>query len=90
VKLQSKFILAGDLNAKHPFWNSAVAVSNISDQKCLQLFDVNNCEISAPQYSTSYSAARNRDVLDTVVQNNIGLSLSLIAWTQIVYQLYYA
>jgi hypothetical protein len=32
-------ILAGDLNAKHPFWNSAV--SNPSCEKILDLFDVN-------------------------------------------------
>jgi hypothetical protein len=38
-----KSILAGDLNAKHPFWNSTV--SNPSGEKNLDLFDVNNFEI---------------------------------------------
>jgi hypothetical protein len=36
---RNKCILAGDLNAKHPFWNSAV--SNSSDEKLLQMFDIN-------------------------------------------------
>jgi hypothetical protein len=39
-----KCILAGDLNAKHPSWNSAV--SNTSSQKLLQLFYTSDLEIS--------------------------------------------
>jgi hypothetical protein len=35
LKFQNKCILAGDLNAKHPFWNSTV--SNPSGEKLLQL-----------------------------------------------------
>jgi hypothetical protein len=64
--------LAGDLNAKHPSWNSAV--SNPSGQKLLQLFDVSDFEISAPQCPTHYSPVGNGDVLDTVVHKNIRLS----------------
>jgi hypothetical protein len=47
LKLRHKCILAGDLNDKHPSWNSAV--SNPSGEKLLQLFDVSDFEISAPQ-----------------------------------------
>jgi hypothetical protein len=64
--------LAGDLNSKHPFWNSAVL--NPSGEKLLKLFDVNEFEISAPQYPTHYSPAGNGDVLDIVVHQNIRLS----------------
>jgi hypothetical protein len=46
LKLSPNGILAGDLNAKHPSWNSAV--SNPSGEKLLQLFDVSEFEISAP------------------------------------------
>jgi hypothetical protein len=34
-----RLILAGDLNAKHPLWNSEV--SNPSGEKLLDLFDIN-------------------------------------------------
>jgi hypothetical protein len=61
--------LAGDVNAKYPFWNSTV--SNPSGEKLLQLFDVNDFEISAPQYPTHYSPAGNGDVLDIVAHQNI-------------------
>jgi hypothetical protein len=37
LSFRRKSILAGDLNAKHPFWNSAV--SNSSGEKLLSLFD---------------------------------------------------
>jgi hypothetical protein len=65
-------ILAGDLDAKHPSWNSAV--SNPSGHKLLQLFDRSDFEISAPQYPTHYSPMGNGDVLDIVVHKNIRLS----------------
>jgi hypothetical protein len=61
--------LAGDLSAKHPFWNSVV--SNHSGEKLLRLFDVNDFEISGPQNPTLYSPAGNGDVLDLVVHQNI-------------------
>jgi hypothetical protein len=60
-----KSILARDLNAKHPLWNSRV--SNPSGEKLLELFDRNDFEISAPQCPTHYSHARSGDVLDIVV-----------------------
>jgi hypothetical protein len=64
--------LAGDLNAKTPFWNSAV--SNPLSDEMLHLFDVNNFEISAPQYATRYFPSGNGDVLDIVVHQNIRMS----------------
>jgi hypothetical protein len=65
--------LAGDLNAKHQFWNSAV--SNPSGEKLLHIFDVNQFEISAPQSPTHYSPAGNGVVLDIVIhQNSIRVS----------------
>jgi len=64
--------LAGDLNAKNPFCNSAV--SNSSGEKLLDLLDNNDFEISAPQGPTHYSPAGNGDVLDIVVHQNVRLS----------------
>jgi hypothetical protein len=64
--------MAGVLNAKTPFWNSAV--SNPSGDKLLHLFDVNQFEISAPQCPTHYSPSENGDVLDTVVHEIIRVS----------------
>jgi hypothetical protein len=46
LSLRHKCILAGDLNAKHPSWNSTV--SNPLGDKLLQLFDASHFEISAP------------------------------------------
>jgi hypothetical protein len=64
--------LAGDLNAKHPFWNSVV--SNPSGRELLRLFDASQFEISAPQHPNHYSHAGNGDVLDIVVHQNIRVS----------------
>jgi hypothetical protein len=72
LSFRHKSILAGDLNVKHPFWNSAV--SNPSDEKLIALFDLREFEISAPQYPTNYSPAGNGDVLDIVVHQNIIVS----------------
>jgi hypothetical protein len=72
LSIRRKSILAGDLNAKHPFWNSAV--SNPSGEKVLQLFHVNQFEISALKCPTHYSPAGIGDVLDIVVHHNISVS----------------
>jgi hypothetical protein len=48
-------ILAGDLNAKHPFWNSSV--SNPSGEELLELIHKNELEISEPHCTTHYSPA---------------------------------
>jgi hypothetical protein len=47
LSFRPKSILAGDLNAKNPFWNSTVL--NSSGDKLWHLFDVNQFDISAPQ-----------------------------------------
>ena len=75
--VRNKSILAGDLNAKNPFWNSAV--SNSSGEKLLELFDRHEFEITAQQISTHYSLAGNGDVLDIVVQQNVRLSEVIVS-----------
>jgi hypothetical protein len=69
--------LAGDLNAKHPSWNSAV--SNPSGEKLLELFDVSDFEISAPRCPIRYSPGGNGDVLGIVVHKNIRLSNVIVS-----------
>jgi hypothetical protein len=72
LSFRNKSILAGDLNAKHPFWKSAV--SKPSGKKHMASFDLNEFEISGPQCPTLYSSARNGDVLDIVVYQNVRVS----------------
>jgi hypothetical protein len=69
--LRHKALMAGDLNAKHPFWNSAV--SNPSGAKLLKLLYINELEISSPQCPTHYCTMINGDMLDTVVHKNVRL-----------------
>jgi hypothetical protein len=52
LSLRRKSLFAGDLNAKHPFSNSTL--SDPSGKKLLDLFGVNDLEISAPQSPTHY------------------------------------
>jgi hypothetical protein len=68
--------LAGDLNAKHPFWN--IAVSSNSGEKLMALFDLSEFEISAPQCPTHYSPAGNGDVIDIEVHQNIRVSDAIV------------
>jgi hypothetical protein len=77
LSLRKKCILAGDMNAKHPFWNSRV--SNPSGKKLLYLFDLDDFEISAPQCPMHYSPAANEDVLDIVVHRHIRLSNVIVS-----------
>jgi hypothetical protein len=77
LNLRRKCILASDLNAKHPSWNSAV--SNPSGEKLLKFFDRNDFEISAPQCPTHYSSGGSGDVLDIVVHKNIRLSNVIVS-----------
>jgi hypothetical protein len=65
-----KINFAGDLNAKHPIWNSSV--SNPSEAELLELFHKNQFEISAPQCPTHYCLVGNGDIL---VEGNQGSSL---------------
>jgi hypothetical protein len=69
--------LSGDLNAKHPSWNSTF--SNLSGKILLQLFDASAFEISAPQCPIHYSPVGNGDVLDIVVHKNIRLSNGIVS-----------
>jgi hypothetical protein len=72
LSFRRKCILAGNLNAKHRFWDSAV--SNPSGEKLMALFDLSEFEISTPQCPTHYSPAGNCDVLDIMVHQNIRVS----------------
>jgi hypothetical protein len=67
--LRTKSILAGDLNAQHPVWNSKV--SNPSGLKLLDLFVTGNFEISAAKYSTNFVPNGRGDVLDIVFHKDI-------------------
>jgi hypothetical protein len=71
LNLRKKSILAGDLNEKHPVWNSKV--SNPSGLKLLDLFVNCNFGISAPQHPTHF-VPNGRDVLDIVVHKDVRLS----------------
>jgi hypothetical protein len=72
LSFRRKSILAGDLSAKHPLWNSAV--SNPSSKKLTALLELSKFGISAPQCRTHYSSAANSDVLDIMIHKNIRVS----------------
>jgi hypothetical protein len=72
LNLRTKSILAGDLNAKHPIWNSKV--SNPSGFKLLNLLVNCNFETSAPQNPTHFVPNGRGDVLDIVVHKDVRLS----------------
>jgi hypothetical protein len=74
---RNKCILADNMNAKHPFWNSAV--SNPSGQNLFQLYDVNDFEILVSLCPTHYSPAGNGGMLDTVVNKNTRLSNTIVS-----------
>jgi hypothetical protein len=76
LSFRHKSLLAGDLNAKYPFWNSLV--SNPSGVKLLKLLLVNEFEISSPQCPTHYSPAGNGDMLD-IVHKNVRLSEVIVS-----------
>jgi hypothetical protein len=71
LSVRRKSVLAGDLNAKHPLWNSAVP--NPSGERIMALFDLSEFENSAPQCPTHYSSAGNGDLVDILVHQNIRL-----------------
>jgi hypothetical protein len=72
LPLRNNTVLAGDLNAKHPVWNSQV--SNWSDMILLNLQGNSDFQITEPRYPTHYTPSGNGDVLDIVVQRNVRLS----------------
>jgi hypothetical protein len=69
LNLRTKSILAGDLNAKQPVWNSKV--SNTSGLKLLDLYFNCNFEISAPQHPTHLVPNGRGDVLDIVAHRDV-------------------
>jgi hypothetical protein len=77
LSFRRKSILAGDLNAKHPFWNSIV--SNPSGVKLLNLLNINDFEMSEPQRPTHYYPMGNGDVLEIVVHKNVRLSEVIVS-----------
>jgi hypothetical protein len=77
LSFRHKPLLAGDLNAKHPIWNSTI--SNPSGVKFFDLFNTHEFEISAPQCPSHYSPAGNGDVLDIVVHQNVRLSEVIVS-----------
>jgi hypothetical protein len=70
-------LLEGDLNARHPFWNSIV--SNPSCAIVQNLLYMNESEISAPQWPNPCSPTGNSDVLDIVVHKNVRLSEVIVS-----------
>jgi endonuclease/exonuclease/phosphatase (EEP) superfamily protein YafD len=72
LNLRTKSILSGDLNAKHPVWNSKV--SNPSGLKFLDFFVNSKFKFSAPQRPTHFVPNRRGDVLDLVFRKVVWLS----------------
>jgi hypothetical protein len=72
LSLINKTVLAGDLNAKHPVWNSLS--SNRSVARLLKLQDNSDFQISVPRYPTHYTPPGKTNVLDIVVHRNVWIS----------------
>jgi hypothetical protein len=72
LRFRNKYILAVDLNAKRPAWNSEV--SNSRGLKFLELFVSSYFEILAPQSSRHCTPDGRGDVLDIAEYQNIRLS----------------
>jgi hypothetical protein len=72
LSLRNKTVLAGDLNAKDPVWNSQI--SNRSGKRLLNLQDNSDFQLSAPRYPTHYIPSGNGDVLDIVLRRNVRIS----------------
>jgi hypothetical protein len=69
LSFRHKLLLAGDLNAKHGFWNNVV--SNLSVAKLMNLLHRNEFEFLAPECPTHYSPTGNGDVLNIVVHKDL-------------------
>jgi hypothetical protein len=70
--LRNKAVLATDLNAIHPTWNSQIA--NIAGMRLLNLQDKSDFQISAPRQPTHYIPSGNGVVLDIVLHRNVHIS----------------
>jgi hypothetical protein len=77
LSIRHMSLLAGDLNAKHSFWNNVI--SNFSGEKLLNLLHKNWFVISAPQCPTHYSPAGNGDMLYIFVHKNVRLAGAIIS-----------
>jgi hypothetical protein len=89
VNFRTKSILAGDLNAKHPVWNSKV--SNPSGLKLLDLFVNSNFEISAPQHPTSFLLGEVMFwTLWSIKMFGCQRSECWTSWIEITYRSYFA
>jgi hypothetical protein len=88
LSFRNKSISVGDLNAKHPCWNSAL--SNSSCEKFC------NCFMYMISKSQRHRAYLTPPLLEMVMYwvllfsriSESHVSLSLISWTQITYQYY--
>jgi hypothetical protein len=72
LSFRQKSLLAGDLNAKHTYWNSVISKS--SGAKLLNLL-----QFTAPQCPTHYSPTADGNVLDIVVHKNVRLSEIIVS-----------
>ncbi|KAL5237496.1 hypothetical protein ACI65C_004906 [Semiaphis heraclei] len=74
-------ILAGDLNAKHPVWNSQR--TNTADLVLLNHMEENNYLVVAPDTPTHHPDQRHHqpDVLDIAILKNINLQYQLCNFT---------
>jgi hypothetical protein len=72
-----KLLLAGDLNAKYPFWNSIV--SNPSGAKLPNLLHMHVNEFETSAHNVPLITAGNDDVLDIVAHKNVQLSEVIVS-----------
>jgi hypothetical protein len=77
LSFTNKSLLAGDLNAKYPFWKNVVF--NFLGAKLLNLLHINEFEISALHCVGHYSRAGDGDVLHMVMHKNIRLSEVIVS-----------
>jgi hypothetical protein len=87
IKLLSsrhKSVLAGDLNAKHPFWNSAVSKVR-SCWSCLIVVNLKSQHHKVPLTSLLRGMV-TCSILWFTKMSDCQKSLSLTSWTQITYQ----
>jgi hypothetical protein len=87
LSFRRKSILAGDLNAKHTFWNSRI--SNPSGEKLVELFDMNSKFLR--HYAPLIIPMREmvtRWILWSTKISECQMSSDLIFWVQITYQQY--
>jgi hypothetical protein len=80
LSFRHKLLLAGDLNAKYPFWNSGFPTLQAPNY-LIYCIRINEFEISASQCPTHFSSARNGDELDIVMHKNVQLSEVIVSDT---------